>query len=77
MCLSILSSVPAALRVMTLCALILVLPGCSVWEGVTSVPRTMPPAPKTPGAVVTETQICIPHNEAAALLLWIERVENP
>ena len=56
-----------------LCALILLASGCAKWGAQTS---ALPPAPMTPGAVVTETAICIPHNEAAELMLWIEQAEG-
>ena len=56
-----------------LCALILLVSGCANLGEQTS---ALPPAPRTPGAIVTETSICIPHNEAAELMLWIEYVEK-
>jgi len=58
-----------------LCALTLLVSGCAGSAALTSGTRTLPPAPRTPGAVVTERYICIPHDEAAELLLWIERAE--
>lgn len=58
-----------------LCALTLLVSGCASSAALTSGTRTLPPAPRTPGAVVTEQYICIPHGEAAELLLWIERAE--
>lgn len=63
---------PAARLALTLCALILALSGCA-----SSAARTaaLPPAPATPGAIVTDDYICIPRAEAAELLLWIEQAE--
>lgn len=60
----------------TLFALTLALSGCANLAGLTSAQATLPPTPKTPGAVVTEQYICIPHSEAAELLLWIEHAEE-
>lgn len=62
----------AAKIVLTLCVLILLVSGCASLGARTS---ALPPAPRTPGAVVTEQYICIPHDEAAELLLWIEAAE--
>lgn len=54
-------------------ALILLASGCA-----SSAVRTtaLPPAPTTPGAVMTNEYICIPHKEAGELLLWIEHAEE-
>lgn len=69
-------STGSALRVvkntLILCALTLALSGCAKWAVPTN---ALPPAPRTPGAVVTEQYVCIPHNEAAELMLWIEQAE--
>lgn len=54
-----------------LCALTLALAGC----GVSAARTNARPAPPTPGAIVTETHICIPLAEAAELQLWIEEQE--
>ena len=59
--------------VLLLCALTLPVSGCASSAGLTG---GLPPAPTTPGAVITEQYICIPHKEAAELLLWIERAEG-
>lgn len=59
-----------------LCALTLALSGCIHSAGLTGVgANALPPAPTTPGAVVTDEYICLPHAEAAELLLWIEHAE--
>lgn len=58
-----------------LCALTLLVSGCASSAALINGTKTLPPAPRTPGAVVTEQYICIPHEEAAELLLWIERAE--
>lgn len=59
-----------------LCALTLALNGCIHSAGLTGVgANALPPAPTTPGAVVTDEYICLPHAEAAELLLWIEHAE--
>ena len=55
-----------------LCVLIPLASGCASSAGLTS---ALPPAPTTPGAIVTDEFICIPHEEAAELLLWIEKAE--
>ena len=57
-----------------LCAMILALPGCAALAARTSEP--IPPVPAMPNARVTDTHICIPHDEAGELLLWIEQVEK-
>ena len=62
----------ASARMWTLCVLILLVHGC-VKEAVLT--HGLPPTPRTPGAIVTEQYICIPHEEAAELLLWIEQAE--
>lgn len=67
-------SAPRAARLtLTAFVLILLLSGCGSLGGRTN---ALPPAPRTPGAVVTDQYICIPHNEAADLQLWIEHVEE-
>lgn len=58
---------------LTLCALIPVLHGCA---GSAALTGGLPPAPRTPGAIITNDYICIPHDEAAELMLWIERAET-
>lgn len=58
---------------LTLCALTLALSGCANSAGQTG---GLPPAPTTPGAIITDDYICIPHREAGELLLWIERAEG-
>lgn len=70
------------------CALILALPGCARWAARTN--ATPPPAPRTPGAVVTDDWsyerggelvskhgqwVHLPAAEAGDLLLWIENAE--
>lgn len=64
---------PAARLALTLCALILLASGCA---GSAAPTNALPPAPMTPGAVITDDAICIPHAEAAELFLWIEYAEN-
>lgn len=59
-----------------LCALILLASGCAGLAALTNGTNKMPPAPMTPGAIVTDEYICIPHKEAGELLLWIERAET-
>lgn len=60
----------------TLFALTLVLSGCINSAGLTGgETNTLPPTPTTPGAVMTDEYVCIPHKEAGDLLLWIERAE--
>lgn len=57
-----------------LCALIPALSGCvSSAAGTRVLP---PPIPTTPGAVVTDNYVCIPHAEAAELMLWMEYMEE-
>lgn len=56
-----------------LCALTLLLSGCTSLAGKMN---ALPPVPRTPGAVVTDDFICIPHSEAGELLLWIEHAET-
>lgn len=60
-------------RIWTLCALTLLVSGCA---GSAALTGGLPPAPRTPGAIITNDYICIPHDEAAELLLWIERAET-
>ena len=56
-----------------LCALTLLASGCA---GSAALTGGLPPAPRTPGAIITNDYICIPHDEAAELMLWIERAET-
>lgn len=63
----------AARLILTAFALTLLLSGCAKWAAPTN---ALPPAPRTPGAIVTDEYICIPHNEAAELMLWIEYAEG-
>ena len=60
-----------------LCALTLLASGCAGSAALTGGITPPPPAPRTPGAIITNDYICIPHEEAAELLLWIERAETP
>ena len=53
------------------CALTLALAGC----GASAARTSARPVPPTPGAIVTDTHICIPLAEAAELQLWIEEQE--
>ncbi len=64
---------PAATLAPALCVLILALSGCVNLAARTSV---LPPAPATPGAMVSSEYICIPVQEAGELLLWIEHAEE-
>lgn len=74
------------------CALILALSGCASSAALTSglTDKRLPPAPRTPGAVVTNDWfyerdgvlvtrsgqwVHLPAAEAGELLLWIERAE--
>ncbi len=59
-----------------LCALILLASGCAGSAALTGGTNKMTPAPRTPGAIITDEYICIPHDEAAELMLWIERAET-
>ncbi len=74
--------------VLTLCALTLLLSGCTSTAARTSV---LPPAPATPGAIITEAWsyddagktttlsgdwLHLPAAEAGELLLWIETAER-
>ena len=74
-------------RTLTLCVLTAALNGC-VSVGA---PTSVPPAPMTPGAIITEAWayeenghweqvegewIHLPAHEGAELLLWIEHVEG-
>ena len=61
---------------LTLCALTLALSGCASSAGLTGGTTPLPPAPTTPGAIITDDYVCIPHREAGELLLWIERAEG-
>ena len=61
---------------LTLCALIPVLHGCAGSAALTGGINRLPPAPRTPRAIITDEYICIPREEAAELLLWIERAED-
>lgn len=71
-------SLPAATRLvgvgLLLCALTLAPSGCVSSEGRTI--AALPPHPLTPGAVVTDEYICLPHREAGELLLWMEHAEE-
>lgn len=58
-----------------LCALTLALSGCASSAALTGA-TPLPPAPTTPGAIITDDYVCIPHREAGELLLWIERAEK-
>lgn len=77
----------AAVPVWVLCVLTAALHGC----GVVGAPTSVPPAPMTPGAIITEAWayeedgrweqvegewIHLPANEGAELLLWIEHAEG-
>lgn len=68
----------AAKLVLLLCVLTPALPGCNGTAELMSAVNSpsLAPAPRTPGARITETHICIPHQEAAELLLWIENAEE-
>lgn len=55
-------------------ALILLLSGCASLAAVKT--NALPPAPQTPGAVITNEYICLPHNEAGDLLIWVEYAER-
>lgn len=58
-----------------LCALTLALSGCASSAALTNA-NALPPAPMTPGALITDEYVCIPHKEAGELLLWIEHAED-
>lgn len=62
----------AAKHILMLCVLTLLASGC----GSLAARIELPLAPRTPGAVMTDEYICIPHSEAAELLLWIENAES-
>jgi hypothetical protein len=38
--------------------------------------ESLPPVPRTPGAIISDEYICIPKAEAAELQLWIEHAEE-
>lgn len=60
-----------------LCALTLALSGCASSAGLTSArANALPPVPTTPGAMITDEYVCIPHKEAGDLMLWIEHAEE-
>lgn len=59
-----------------LCALTPALSGCAGLAALTNGTNKMTPAPRTPGAIITDEYICIPHDEAAELMLWIEWAET-
>lgn len=59
-----------------LCALTPALSGCTGSAALIGGTNKMTPAPRTPGAIITDEYICIPHDEAAELMLWIERAET-
>lgn len=63
----------AAKYILMLCVLTLLVSGCGSLVAMTN---GLPLAPRTPGAVMTDQYICIPHSEAAELLLWIENAES-
>lgn len=65
----------AAISALMLFVLIPGLSGCTSLAGLTSAQTPLPPTPRTPGAIITDEYICIPHSEAAELQLWIEHVE--
>lgn len=50
----------------------LLVSGCGAWAAQTPVPK----APKTPNAIVTNSELCITHEEAGELLKWIVYVEE-
>lgn len=56
-----------------LCALTLALSGCASSAALTN---ALPPVPTTPGALITDEYVCIPHKEAGDLMLWIEHAEE-
>lgn len=56
-----------------LCALTLALSGCASSAALTN---ALPPVPTTPGAMITDEYVCIPHKEAGDLMLWIEHAEE-
>lgn len=56
-----------------LCALTLALSGCASSAALTN---ALPPPPTTPGAMITDEYVCIPHKEAGELMLWIEHAEE-
>ena len=58
-----------------LCVLTPALNGCAGSAALIDGTTRLPPAPRTPGAIITDDYVCIPHEEAAELILWIERVE--
>lgn len=61
--------------IVLLSALTLLPLGCASSAARTNVP--LPPVPTTPGAIVTpDGLICLPPDEAGALLLWMEYAER-
>ncbi len=85
---SVLSAMCTRSVMLILCGLTPALHGCGSVAGLTSV---LPPAPLTPGAVVTDTWfyhigdeivsvpgswVHLPAAEAGELLLWIEAAEH-
>ena len=64
------------LKTVLLLSVLTLLPlGCASSAARTNVP--LPPVPTTPGAIVTpDGLICLPPDEAGALLLWMEYAEN-
>lgn len=61
--------------VLLLSALILLPLGCTSSAARTDV--SLPPVPTTPGAIITpDGLICLPPDEAGALLLWMEYAES-
>lgn len=65
----------AVISALMLFVLIPGLSGCTSLAGLTSAQTPLPPAPRTPGAIVTNDYVCIPLGEAAELQLWIEHAE--
>lgn len=61
--------------IVLLSALTLLPLGCASSAARTNVP--LPPVPTTPGAIITpDGLICLPPDEAGALLLWMEYAER-
>lgn len=61
--------------IVLLSALTLLPLGCASSAARTNVP--LPPVPTTPGAIVTpDGLVCLPPDEAGALLLWMEYAER-
>ena len=64
------------LKTVLLLSVLALLPlGCASSAARTNVP--LPPVPTTPGAIVTpDGLVCLPPDEAGALLLWMEYAER-